>query len=262
MHRTQEWWDRWFLGLAQYISTASKDPSTKCGAVIVDEDRRVVSVGYNGFPKGIKDNYRLDDRSQKYELTCHAESNAIDFARADLLGCEIYTWPVQPCPRCAARIIQNNIVRVVAPYVGAYSEVGLRHQFWLATEMLHEAGLIVRLYVRTGEDQHQVEWRTTHDATQERQVQESDQRQHQRGDARGEAAEAGGSDRHGESRQIEIDFQEGETPKEGIAAGYPTSLCPFYCDHNHREVWEKAVKKVDKYNCRSCGRLFCGCDHY
>ena len=53
----EEKWDRWFLGLAQYVSTASKDPSTKVGAVVVAaDDRRKVAWGYNGFPPGIKDN--------------------------------------------------------------------------------------------------------------------------------------------------------------------------------------------------------------
>ena len=157
MARDREWWDRWFLGLAQYISTASKDPSTKVGAVIVDSFRRVVSVGYNGFPRGIFDDHRLEDRTKKYELMCHAESNALDFAdRRSLANCTLYTWPVPPCPRCAGRIIQNGIVRVVAPYTPTDSEIGLRIQLQLSLEMLLEAGVTVHQYEETHAQKEQV----------------------------------------------------------------------------------------------------------
>ncbi|NCA14162.1 MAG: hypothetical protein EBS89_08535, partial [Proteobacteria bacterium] len=75
-------WDRWFLGLAHYVSTASKDPSTKVGAVIVDAERRVVSVGYNGLPRGVEDSEeRLHNREVKYKMIIHAERNAILFAQ-------------------------------------------------------------------------------------------------------------------------------------------------------------------------------------
>jgi len=114
--RDQSYWDNWFLGLAQYIATASKDPSTKVGAVIVDANRRVISVGYNGFARGVDDSpERLNDREVKYDLTVHAEKNAILFAQEDLAGCTVYTWPFPPCAPCAAMIVQSGITRVVAP---------------------------------------------------------------------------------------------------------------------------------------------------
>lgn len=109
-------WNKWFLGLAQYISTASKDPSTKVGAVIVDNDRRVVSVGYNGFPRGVKDTEeRLNNRELKYAIIVHAERNALIFARGSIKGCTIYTYPMMPCSVCASMIIQSGIKKVVAP---------------------------------------------------------------------------------------------------------------------------------------------------
>jgi dCMP deaminase len=114
--------------------------------VIVDSQRRVVSVGYNGFPKGIQDDYRLDDRATKYELTCHAESNAIDFAPSSMDGCTIYTWPIPPCPRCAARIIQNGLIRVVSHFTPTDSDIGLRHQLRLSLEMLLEAQVTIHTY--------------------------------------------------------------------------------------------------------------------
>lgn len=104
------------LGLAEYISTASKDPSTKVGAVIVDDDRRVVSVGYNGFPRGVHDTEeRLNNRDLKYSIIVHAERNALLFATGSIKGCTIYTYPMMPCSVCASMIIQSGIKKVVAP---------------------------------------------------------------------------------------------------------------------------------------------------
>jgi len=64
-------WDKRFLELAKLIGSWSKDPSTQVGAVIVDENNRLVSVGYNGFPIGIEDNQRLFDREEKYDIIVH-----------------------------------------------------------------------------------------------------------------------------------------------------------------------------------------------
>jgi dCMP deaminase len=129
-------WDDRFLELATVISSWSKDPSTQVGAVIADDDNRVISIGYNGFPKGIKDDQRLDNRELKYEMVVHAEANALLFANAPVKGCTIYTWPFQPCSRCAALIIQAGIRRVVS--------VENKDQKWcsnfqLAHDMLTEA---------------------------------------------------------------------------------------------------------------------------
>lgn len=110
-------WDNRFLDLAYFISKWSKDPSTKVGAVIVDNDRRIVSTGYNGFPIGVGDAAELyANRDYKYEHVVHGEMNAILFARRDLNYHTLYTVPFMPCSRCAAMIIQSGIMRVVAPY--------------------------------------------------------------------------------------------------------------------------------------------------
>lgn len=109
-------WDNWLLGLSKYISTASKDPSTKVGAVIVDADRRVVSVGYNGLPRGVEDSdERLNNRDIKYKMIIHAERNAILFAQKSLKDCTLYVYPMMPCASCASMVIQSGIKRVVAP---------------------------------------------------------------------------------------------------------------------------------------------------
>lgn len=115
MSRDRLWWDRWHLGLARYHATASKDPSTQCGAVIIDRNRRPVSSGYNGFPRGVNDSPdRYEDRSFKYPAICHAERNAILFAKTDLTGCTLYTT-LMPCAPCAGMIIQAGIREVVCP---------------------------------------------------------------------------------------------------------------------------------------------------
>lgn len=109
-------WDLRFLDLAKAVSLWSKDPSTKCGAVLVRHDRTIASVGYNGFPRGIDDNHRLNDRETKYECIIHAEMNAIMNCRDQtLIGYSIYVWPFLPCPNCAIHIIQSGIIKVVAP---------------------------------------------------------------------------------------------------------------------------------------------------
>lgn len=107
-----DWFIR-FLKLAEHISTWSKDPSTKVGSVIVDKDKRIVSLGYNGFPRGVKDDKeRYNNRDLKYPMVCHSERNAILFARRDLRECELFTTAV-PCATCAGIIIQAGITKVV-----------------------------------------------------------------------------------------------------------------------------------------------------
>ena len=90
-------WDLRFLELAKLVSTWSKDPSTKVGAVIIDDNRRVVSVGYNGFPKGVRDSeHRLGNREVKYNYMVHAERNAMLFANSIPKNSTIYTYPFCP----------------------------------------------------------------------------------------------------------------------------------------------------------------------
>ena len=44
-------WDEYFMGIANLSSLRSKDPNTKVGACIVDNEHKVVSIGYNGMPR-------------------------------------------------------------------------------------------------------------------------------------------------------------------------------------------------------------------
>ena len=107
-------WNMRFLEMAKMVGSWSKDPSTQVGAVIVDDDRRVISLGYNGFPKGVADNQRLDDRKEKYKMIVHAERNALLFANTSVKDATIFTYPFMPCPICTGMIIQSGIRRVVS----------------------------------------------------------------------------------------------------------------------------------------------------
>ena len=136
-------WNQRFLSLAEHISTWSKDPSTKVGAVIVDADRRIISTGYNGFPRDVEDlDQRLNNRDVKYEMIVHGEINAIVFANQSLQGAVLYTWPFMPCSRCAGIVIQSGIRTVVAPY---NDNPRWKSSFELTEQMFREAG--VRLII-------------------------------------------------------------------------------------------------------------------
>lgn len=132
-------WHRRFLELAQYVATWSKDPRTKVGAVIVDDQRRIVGHGYNGFPRGVDDAAeRYDTPELKYEMVVHAETNAVLNAGRSVAGCTVYVT-FFPCPRCAAYLIQAGISQVIAltsPSDDRYVEMRR-----IAEQMLQEAGV-------------------------------------------------------------------------------------------------------------------------
>ncbi|RTK93417.1 MAG: dCMP deaminase family protein [Neisseriaceae bacterium] len=133
----QQKWDQRLLDMAQFVSGWSKDPSTQVGAVIVDEDNRIVSVGYNGFAKKVKDcKNRLNNRDIKYKMIVHGEINAILFANKSTKGCTLYTYPFMPCSNCAPIIINSGIKRVVS-----YLDNNPRwtESFKLSTEQFSEA---------------------------------------------------------------------------------------------------------------------------
>ncbi len=109
----QELMDRHFLRLAWVTALdLSKDPSTKVGAVIVTEDTRQVSIGYNGFPKGILETPERWEKPLKYEFVIHAEMNAIMNCPFDTKSCTLYCTH-QPCHRCLVHLVNAGIKRVV-----------------------------------------------------------------------------------------------------------------------------------------------------
>ncbi|MGD1815464.1 MAG: deoxycytidylate deaminase [Pleomorphochaeta sp.] len=111
-------WDEYFMGLAVLSSMRSKDPSTQVGACIVNRNKKIVGIGYNGFPIGCSDDNLPWERTgdwldTKYPYVCHAELNAIlNSVSRDLSGCTIYVG-LFPCNECAKAIIQSGIKKVV-----------------------------------------------------------------------------------------------------------------------------------------------------
>lgn len=108
-------WDRRFFDLAKQVSSWSKDPSTQVGAVIVNQYRQVLSLGYNGFPRKIFDSEgRYENRACKHAFVVHAERNALDNAFTDLRGATMYVTHF-PCNECVKGIVQKGIERIVTP---------------------------------------------------------------------------------------------------------------------------------------------------
>jgi dCMP deaminase len=110
-----EWGNR-YLSLAKEISTWSKDPSRKIGAVAVGEKGQILAQGYNGFPRGIFDSAdRYNDRSVKYKYVVHAEMNVIynaTFNGVSLNGARLFVYGLPVCSECAKGIIQVGITSV------------------------------------------------------------------------------------------------------------------------------------------------------
>jgi dCMP deaminase len=151
-----ERWDQHFLQLAIDHARMSKDPSTHVGAVIVGPDREIRSMGFNGFPRGIRDTpERLNDREAKLRIIVHAETNAIlNAARVGIptKGCTLYLaatdktgaiWGGAPCTRCTVEVIQAGIVEVVTrPFKDVPSRWSGDIAF--AEALLKEAGVSYR----------------------------------------------------------------------------------------------------------------------
>ena len=106
-------WDEYFMGIAEAVSKKSKDPSSKMGCVIVDDNKRVVSLGYNGMVQGADESkMTLEERPMKYYFAIHSEMNALIFAHQDLTGCTVYNR-VATCENCLKYCLQAGIKRFV-----------------------------------------------------------------------------------------------------------------------------------------------------
>lgn len=113
-------WDEYFMGVAILSGQRSKDPSTQVGACIVSQDNKILSMGYNGFPKGCSDDefpWMKDDTTDpyhtKYFYSTHSELNAIlNYRGGSLEGSKLYVT-LFPCNECAKAIIQSGIKTIV-----------------------------------------------------------------------------------------------------------------------------------------------------
>lgn len=138
--------DRWkehFMTLARACAGMSKDPSTKVGSIIVRPDRTVASTGFNGYPRGCKDE-DYNDRERKYQRIIHAEMNAILTAKEPLNGYTLFSWPIPPCDRCIPHIIQSGIKQLILPSIHESHRWAKR--CIEAQAMAEEAGLTVVIW--------------------------------------------------------------------------------------------------------------------
>ena len=144
-------WDERFLELAEHISTWSKDPSTKVGAVLVGPDKLIVGVGYNGFPRGVNDSDdRLNDRPTKYKFVVHAEVNALLMAGTRARGATLYVTPTfaipNICNECAKFAIQAGVKELVSWTPTGTEEQKARwgEAIAISKAMLDESGVTYR----------------------------------------------------------------------------------------------------------------------
>ena len=135
-------WKKRFLKSSKEISTWSKDPSTKVGALIISEDRNIISTGYNGFPRNIEDTEeRLNNRELKYKFILHAEMNCILNALYNgrsVKDCILFVHGLPPCSECTKSIIQAGIKKVITD---SKATDNWKESLKLSLEMLKEANV-------------------------------------------------------------------------------------------------------------------------
>jgi dCMP deaminase len=143
-------WSRRFLSMAKELSSWSKDPSKQVGAVAVGKNNNILATGYNGFPRGIKDDSRLDVREEKYKYVVHGEMNCIYNAchnGVSLDGATLYVYGLPVCSDCAKGVIQVGIEKVIMQS-DELSPVW-EESFMLTKQMFKEAGV---QYIRYDND--------------------------------------------------------------------------------------------------------------
>jgi len=145
-------WDEYFMGIALLSAERSKDPNTQVGSCIVNDENKIISVGYNGAPTKFADELLPWDRegdfiNTKYAYVCHSELNAILNAQGTVKGARIYV-ALFPCNECAKAIIQSGIKEVIYlsdKYNGTDGNV-------VAKKLFDECGIIYRQYEKKGKN--------------------------------------------------------------------------------------------------------------
>lgn len=129
-------WDNYFLNIAEAVSLRSHDAQTRVGVVVVDENKRILTTGYNGFPPGCEDEKLPNLRPDKYPFMVHAEINAIAASRQDLRNSSLYCTH-SPCRECAKAIITAGIKRV------AYRHSYQNDDHIFVSQFLSSCGVVV-----------------------------------------------------------------------------------------------------------------------
>lgn len=139
-----------FIAVAEAMARLSKDPRTRVGAVVVDDDGNILSTGWNSFPRGVDDDpARYMDRPTKLSLTSHAESNCIAQAARNgvrLKDSSILVTELFPCSNCAKLIIQAGIKRVYSPKMRGDHSPEWFHEKEISDLLFSEAGVEVVTY--------------------------------------------------------------------------------------------------------------------
>lgn len=140
----QDKWENRFINMAREISFWSKDPTRQIGAIAIDANKRVLSMGYNGFPRGISDlPERYNDRPTKYKYVVHAEMNCIYNAThngTSLNGAKLYVWGLPVCSECAKGIIQVGIKEVIWSTDRKVTDIWLE-SMKITNELFSESGI-------------------------------------------------------------------------------------------------------------------------
>ena len=140
-------WEDYFMGLAHLSALRSKDPNTQVGACIVDDENKVVSIGYNGMPKGVDESQLSWNKGEgldsKYLYVCHAEFNAILNTRngSALKGCRLYVT-LFPCNECAKACVQVGIKEIIYLENKYADTIGVQ----ASKKMLELAGIKLRQF--------------------------------------------------------------------------------------------------------------------
>ena len=143
-------WEEYFMAVAKLAGMRSKDPNTQVGACIVSKDNKILSMGYNGFPRGCSDDdfpwaREGEPLDTKYVYTVHSELNAILNYRGDLEGAKLYV-SLFPCNECAKAIIQSGIKTIIYDC----DKYCATHGVIASKKMLDAAGVAYYRYESTG----------------------------------------------------------------------------------------------------------------
>lgn len=147
-------WDEYFMGVAKLSGLRSKDPNTQVGCCIVSKENKILSMGYNGFPRGCSDDDfpwardGEDPLETKYVYSTHSELNAIlNYSGGSLAGAKLYV-SLFPCNECAKAIIQSGISEVIYDcdkYAATPSVIASKR-------MMDAAGVVYRKYEASGRE--------------------------------------------------------------------------------------------------------------